>query len=117
MFPTAAYAQTTAATASTGSMLMGYLPLILVFVIFYFMVLRPQAKRYKDHMALLQNLKRGDYVATSGGIIGQVTHVAETVVTLEIASGVEIKVSKPSVSMKIEENAETRKPATVVKKK
>ena len=116
MFPVA-YAQTSAATASTGSMLMGYLPIILVFVIFYFVVLRPQAKRYKEHMTLLQNLKRGDYVVTSGGVIGQVTHVGEAVVTLEVASGVEVKVSKPSVSSLVDENAETRKPATVVKKK
>lgn len=113
----AAYAQTAAGAAPTGSALLGYLPLILVFIIFYFMVLRPQAKRYKEHMALLQGLKRGDYVVTSGGLVGQVTHVADTVVTLEIASGVEVKVSKPSVNALIEETAETRKPATVVKKK
>lgn len=103
--------------ASSASSLLGYLPLILVFVIFYFMVLRPQAKRYKEHMALLQNLKRGDYVVTGGGLIGQITHVTETVVTIEVASGVEVKVSKPSVSALIEENVETRKPVTVSKKK
>lgn len=116
MFVSNAYAQT-AAAAPTGGLLMGYLPIILVFVIFYFIVLRPQAKRYKDHMNLLQALKRGDYVVTNGGIIGQITHVAETVVTLEVASGVEIKVSKPSITSRVEESAETRKPATVTKKK
>ena len=116
MIPTA-YAQTAAGVAPAGSSLLGYLPLILVFVIFYFMVLRPQTKRYKEHMALLQNLKRGNYVVTSGGLVGQITHVGDTLVTLEVSSGVEVKVSKPSVSALVEENAETRKPATVVKKK
>lgn len=112
-----AFAQSSAAAGSVGSALMGYLPILLVFVIFYFMVLRPQAKRYKDHMALLQALKRGDYVATSGGLIGQITHVAEAVVTLEVASGVEVKVSKPSITTLVEENAQTRKPASPTKKK
>ena len=112
-----AYAQTSAAAAPVGGSLLGYLPLILVFVIFYFMVLRPQAKRYKEHMTLLQNLKRGDYVVTSGGLVGQITHVAETIVTLEVASGVEVKVSKPSVNALVEENNETRKPVAVAKKK
>lgn len=69
----------------------------LFFVIFYFMLIRPQSKRAKEHRAMLGALAAGDEVVTGGGIAGRVNEVGETFVTLEIASGVQIKVQKAQV--------------------
>lgn len=91
-----AYAQGGAAPAAGGGMA-GFLPLILIFVVFYFLLIRPQQKKAKEHKEFLNNLKKGADVVTSGGIHGRITGMTDTVVTLEIAEGVRIKVSRPSV--------------------
>ncbi len=75
-----------------------FIPLILMFVIFYFLLIRPQQKRQKEHKALLAGLKRGDDIITAGGIMGRITNVAETVVTVEIAEKVRIKVSRGQIT-------------------
>jgi len=91
-----AYAQG-AAPAQGGSM--GFLLMMgLFFVIFYFMLIRPQSKRAKEHRAMLQALAAGDEVVTSGGILGKVTEVGDTFITVEVASGVQLKVQKPQVA-------------------
>lgn len=77
--------------------LVGLMPLILLFVLLYFLMIRPQAKRAKEHRAMLQALQKGDEVVTSGGTLGKVTNVGDQFVTVEIAPNVEIKVQKPSV--------------------
>ena len=91
-----AYAQA-AGGAQGGMDLVGLMPLILLFVLLYFLMIRPQAKRAKEHRAMLQALQKGDEVVTSGGTLGKVINVGDQFVTLEIAPNVEIKVQKPSV--------------------
>jgi preprotein translocase subunit YajC len=78
--------------------LTSFLPLILMFVVFYFLLIWPQQKKAKAHKQLLSNLKKGDEVVTSSGIYGTITGITDTVVTLEIAEKVRIKVSRSSVA-------------------
>lgn len=76
-----------------------FLPMILVFVIFYFLMIRPQAKQRKKHRSMIQALKKGDEVVTSAGIHGRVTAIADNVATVEIAENVRIKVDKLQVAL------------------
>ena len=71
-----------------------FVPLILIFVIFYFLLIRPQQKKAKDHQQFLANLQKGDVVVTSGGVHGTITGLTDKVVTLEIADNVRVKVSR-----------------------
>jgi preprotein translocase subunit YajC len=73
-------------------------PLILMFAIFYFLLIRPQQKKQKIHRQLLANLKKGDTVITNGGLYGKITGLTETVVTLEIADRVRVKVGRSFVT-------------------
>src|ERR1700757_4169736 len=73
---------------------MQVIPLIFMFGIFYFLLIRPQQKKAKEHRALLDSLKKGDMVVTAGGMHGKVTAINENVITLEIAPGVNIKINK-----------------------
>ncbi len=75
-----------------------FLPMILVFVIFYFLLIRPQSKQRKQHQELLNTLKKGDEVVTSAGIHGKVHGVADNVVTLEIADNVRVKMDKQQIT-------------------
>ena len=75
-----------------------FLPLILIFVIFYFLLIRPQQKKVKEHQAFVAALKKGDKVVTNGGIHGEIKGLTETVVTLEIADNVRIKVSRAHIA-------------------
>ena len=81
-----------------GGGLGAFLPLILMFAIFYFLLIRPQQKKAKQHKQLLAALKKGDRVVTSGGLHGVVTGITEDVVTVEIAPKVRVKISRPSIS-------------------
>jgi preprotein translocase subunit YajC len=72
--------------------------LILIFAVFYFMLIRPQQKRQKDHRQLLQNLKKGDKVITTGGLQGTIVNLSDTVVTVEIADKVKVKVGRSYVA-------------------
>jgi preprotein translocase subunit YajC len=76
----------------------GLIPLILMFVIFYFLLIRPQQKKAKQHRELLANLKRGDSVITSGGIYGRIVEINENIVTMEIADKIRIKVARGFIS-------------------
>lgn len=95
MFISNAYAQT---PAGTDGSLMSFLPLILMFVVLYFLMIRPQMKRQKEHKAMMEALAKGDEVVTSGGMLGKVTKVADAYVTVEIADGTEVIVQKPAVA-------------------
>lgn len=97
MFISPAYAQA-AGAANGGSAFMQLLPLIAIFVIFYFFLIRPQQKRMKQHREMVGNVKRGDTVVTSGGLIGKVTRVDETEVQVEIANGVHVQVVKSTLA-------------------
>ena len=85
MFISTAYAQ--AAGGSTEQQLIGFLPIILMFVVLYFLMIRPQMKRAKEHKTMLEALKKGDEVITAGGLVGRITRVGESYVTLEVARG------------------------------
>ncbi len=83
-----------------GDPLMSFLPLILIFGIFYFLLIRPQQKKQKQHQEFINNLQRGTEVVTSGGIIGRITGITDDVVTLEVADKVRIKVVKNQIAGK-----------------
>ncbi len=95
LFISNAYAE--GAAAPQGGGFMEFLPLIALLAVFYFLILRPQQKRAKEHAALVAALQKGDEVATVGGILGKVTKVGEENVLVEIASGVEVQVQKPAI--------------------
>jgi preprotein translocase subunit YajC len=92
-----AFAQT-APGVSGPSPVMTILPFILIFIIMYFLVIRPQQKKTKDHQAMLNKLKKNDEVMTAGGIYGKVVALADNVVTLEVAPNVRIRVHRPQIS-------------------
>jgi len=92
-----AYAQNATGGAGPGP-LMTLVPFVLIFVIMYFMVVRPQQKKAKDHQNMLGKLKKNDEVMTSGGIYGKVIDLKETVVTLEVAPNVRIRVHRPQIT-------------------
>ncbi len=91
-----AWAADAAPAAGPGG-ITSFLPLILIFVIFYFLLIRPQQKKVKDHQAYIGGLKKGDKVITNGGIHGEITGLTDTVVTLEIADNVKIKIARPHI--------------------
>lgn len=78
-----AYAQ--AAGGSMEQQVLGFLPIILMFVVLYFLMIRPQMKRAKEHRSMLESLKKGDEVVTSGGMVGKITKVGESYITLEVS--------------------------------
>ncbi len=96
MFATPAYAADagTAAPSGAAGFFVSVFPFLLIFVIFYFLLIRPQQKRMKAHQAMLGAVKRNDTVVTSGGLIGKVTKVDETEVEVELAPNVRVKVVK-----------------------
>src|ERR1700761_2365221 len=104
MFGATAYAQTAASTAPASAggiqdLLAGPLPMILMMVVLgYFLLWRPQQKRIKDHQELVKAIKRGDVVVLSSGVIGKVTKVEDTELGVEIATGVVVKVVRSTVS-------------------
>ena len=81
----------------TGGGLLGLLPFVLIIVVFYFLLIRPQQKRQKQHKEMVANLSKGDEVVTSGGTLGKITDVGENFVTLEIATGVQVKVQAHAI--------------------
>jgi preprotein translocase subunit YajC len=93
-----AHAQTAGATDPTGGF-MQLLPMILMFVVLWFLMIRPQMKKAKDHKALIEALAKGDEVVTGGGLVGKITKVGDSYVTLEIAEGTEVVVQKPAIGI------------------
>ncbi|MBT8047586.1 MAG: preprotein translocase subunit YajC [Xanthomonadales bacterium] len=78
--------------------LMSFLPLIIIFVIFYFLLIRPQMKRAKEHKKLIAELGNGDEVVTNGGLLGRITKVGESFVTVEFADNIQIRVQKHAIA-------------------
>ncbi|HHD56961.1 MAG TPA: preprotein translocase subunit YajC [Desulfobulbaceae bacterium] len=95
-----AFAQGAAPAAGSGAAggIASFVPLILIFVVFYFLLIRPQQKKAKEHQAYLNNLKKGEKVITNGGIYGRITGLTDTAVTLEIADNVTIKVVRNAIT-------------------
>ena len=87
-----------AAPAAQGNALMQMAPLVLIFIVFYFLLIRPQAKRAKEHKALIASLSAGDEVVTGGGILGKVTEVSEQFLVVEVADGVRVKIQRHTVT-------------------
>jgi len=99
VFISSAFAQTAPAAAGGDmqSSLMSMLPLVLMFVVLYFVMIRPQMKKQKEHRAMIDALAKGDEVATVGGVLGKVTKLGESHVSLEVASGVELQIQRSAV--------------------
>ncbi len=93
-----AWAQGGGGAGAQGGTYSFLIMMVVLFAIMYFMLIRPQQKRVKDHRAMVQALAKGDEVVTNGGTLGRIAHVGEQFVTLEIAEGVSIKVQKGSIA-------------------
>jgi preprotein translocase subunit YajC len=100
LFISSAFAQTAPAAAAGGDMLSSLgsmLPLVLMFVVLYFVMIRPQMKRQKEARAMIEALAKGDEVATAGGLLGKITSLGDQYLGLEIAGGVEVKIQRTAV--------------------
>ena len=95
LFISDAMAQTAGAGGASG--FMSFLPLIILFAVFYMLLIRPQQKRQKDHRNMVSGLAKGDEIVTMGGMLGKITAADENFITVEIAKGVEVRVQKMSV--------------------
>ena len=96
MFASPAYAQAAGGGAAAIS---SFIPLILIFAIMYFLLIRPQQKKLKDHQKMVANVRRGDQIVTQGGVIGKITKVKdEGEVEVEIATGVKVRVVKQTIA-------------------
>ena len=99
MFATPAFAQAAGGTGAAGG-LVGIVPFVLIFAIMYFLMIRPQQKKAKEHRAMVEAVRRGDQVVTSGGLIGKVVKVDETrnEIEVELAPNVKVRVVKSTLS-------------------
>jgi len=98
VFISNAYAQAAPAAAASGSsQLMSMLPLVLMFVVLYFIMIRPQMKRQKEHKAMIEAITKGDEVVAAGGLLGKVAKLGDNYLSLEVANGVEIQVQRSAV--------------------
>jgi preprotein translocase subunit YajC len=96
VFISNAFAQA-APAASPESSLISLLPLVAMFVVLYFIMIRPQMKRQKEHKAMIEALAKGDEVIVAGGVTGRITKLGDTVVGVEVAPGVELQVQRPTI--------------------
>lgn len=96
MFISSAYAQA-AGAADTQSQLMGMLPLVLMFVVLYFVMIRPQMKKAKEHKTMVEALAKGDEVIMGGGMLGKIAKLGETYLSVEVANGVEVQIQRAAV--------------------
>ena len=87
-----------AGEAAETTMITGMLPLVIIFILFWFLLIRPQTKRAKEHKQMVQSLAKGDEVVTNGGVLGKVTEVEDNFISVEIANGVVIKVQRQAVA-------------------
>ncbi len=90
-----AYAQ--AAAGGTESTLLGLLPLVLMFVVLYFVMIRPQLKRQKEHRSMIEALAKGDEIVSAGGILGKVSKIGDTYIGVELADGLEVQMQRTAV--------------------
>ena len=87
-----------AAPAAADNPIMSFLPLVVLFAVFYFLLIRPQQKKAKEHKKMVETMKKGDEVITSGGILGKITDVSENYLTCKIAENVEVKIQSHAVT-------------------
>jgi len=98
MFITEAFAQTGGAASSSSSLIIQFAPILLIFVIMYFLILRPQRTKAKQHQEMVANVRRGDTVVTSGGLIGKVAKVEDSEIQVELAEGVRVRVVRGTIA-------------------
>lgn len=98
MFISTAYAQAAAPAGAPESSLMGMLPILGMFVVLYFIMIRPQMKRQKEQRAMIEALAKGDEVVTAGGVLGRISKLGDSVLHIEVASGVELQVQRSAVA-------------------
>lgn len=98
VFISNAFAQAAAAPAGTEQSLLSMLPLVLMFVVLYFVMIRPQMKRQKEHKAMIEAVAKGDEVVTAGGLIGKISKLGDSFIHLEVANGVELQVQRSAIS-------------------
>lgn len=99
MFIDSVYAMGGAPAQSGGSAFSAFIPLVLIFVIFYFLLIRPQQKKQKEHRRMIDSLKKGDEVVTSGGIHGSITKVKDDIVHIEVSEQVKLRVSRSAIAV------------------
>ncbi|MDG2513778.1 preprotein translocase subunit YajC [Sphingobium yanoikuyae] len=109
MFITPAFAQTAGGQASGAGVLVQMAPLVLIFVVFYFLLIRPQQKKMKEHKGKIEAVKKGDQVVTGGGLVGKVARVDDIYVDIELAPGMKVKAVKSTLADVIDPT--TAKPA------
>ena len=97
MFISSAYAQTAGSGLGGNGGIAGFLPLIVMFVALYFIMIRPQMKRQKEHKAMIDALAKGDEVVVAGGVIGKVAKLGESILHVEVSNGVELQVQRSAV--------------------
>ena len=97
MFISNAFAQTAGAASGSESPLGSMFFLVLMFVVMYFIMIRPQMKRQKEHKAMIEAVAKGDEVVTTGGVLGRVTKMGESILSIEVASGVELQIQRSAV--------------------
>ena len=100
MFISSAFAQTAPAAAAGGDMqstLMSMLPLLLMFAVLYFVMIRPQMKKQKEHRSMIEALAKGDEVVTAGGMLGKVSKIGDAYISVELAAGVEVQMQRQAV--------------------
>ncbi len=98
MFVSSAFAQVApAAGGDVSSSLMSMLPLVLMFVVLYFVMIRPQMKKAKEHKAMIESIVKGDEIVSVGGLLGKVSKLGDNFLSLEIASGVEVQMQRSAV--------------------
>ena len=95
---TPAFAQSTGAAPGGAAAFAQFLPIVLIFVVFYFLLIRPQQKKAKEHRAMIDAIEKGNEVVTSGGIVGRVSKLNDQFVTIEVAPGVEMTLQRQAIS-------------------
>ncbi|HUV49731.1 MAG TPA: preprotein translocase subunit YajC [Anaerolineae bacterium] len=102
------------AAGGQGGGFASFIPLVLMFVIFYFLLIRPQQKKQKEHRSMVGNLKNGDRIITSGGIHGRITSVSDDTLTIEVADKVRVKINRTNVSALLQSSSQAQ-PAKIEK--
>ena len=112
MFISEAWAQAGAPAAGGSDLLVSLAPMVLIFVVFYFLLIRPQQRKMKEHKSMLQAVKRGDKVLTTGGVFGQVALVGDDHIMVDVADGVQLRMSKDAVSAVLNRAPQAAKEST-----
>lgn len=93
-----AWADAVPATAAAGNGFVSLIPLVLLFVVFYFLLIRPQNKRMKEHKQMIEALAKGDEIVTNGGLLGKVTSLGDNFIVIEIALNIEVKIQRQAIA-------------------